>query len=109
MPQDSIGPGEKGPTHQPVEHLAALRAIPNLMVFRPADPIETAESWRIALEDRRTPSVMALTRQGVPLVRTAPDHGENKTAKGAYVLIEPSGTRHVTLCATGSEVSIAVA
>jgi transketolase len=106
---DSIGLGEDGPTHQPIEHLAALRAIPNLLVFRPADPVETAECWQLALEHRRMPSILALTRQGVPLLRTAPDHGENKSAKGAYVLIEPSGTRHVTLLATGSEVSIAVA
>jgi transketolase len=108
MTHDSIGLGEDGPTHQPVEHLASLRAIPNLLLFRPADPIETAECWRLALDNRRTPSVLALTRQGLPLLRTAPDHGENKSAKGAYVLIEPSGTRHVTLLATGSEVSIAV-
>jgi transketolase len=109
MTHDSIGLGEDGPTHQPIEHLAALRAIPNLLVFRPADPVETAECWQLALEHRRTPSILALTRQGVPLLRTAPDHGENKTAKGAYVLVEPSGTRHVTLLATGSEVPIAVA
>jgi transketolase len=108
MTHDSIGLGEDGPTHQPVEHLASLRAIPNLLLFRPADPIETAECWRLALDNRHTPSVLALTRQGLPLLRTAPDHGENKSAKGAYVLIEPSGTRHVTLLATGSEVSIAV-
>jgi transketolase len=108
MTHDSIGLGEDGPTHQPVEHVAALRAIPNLMLFRPADPIETAECWRIALEHRHTPSVLALTRQSLPLLRAAPDHSENKSAKGAYVLIEPSGTRHVTLLATGSEVSIAV-
>jgi transketolase len=108
MTHDSIGLGEDGPTHQPVEHLAALRAIPHLLVFRPADPIETAECWQLALEHRRAPSVLALTRQGVPLLRSAPDHGENRSAKGAYVLVEPSGTRHVTLLATGSEVSVAV-
>ena len=108
MTHDSIGLGEDGPTHQPVEHLASLRAMPNLLLFRPADPIETAECWRLALENRHTPSVLALTRQGLPLLRSAPDHGENKSAKGAYVLIEPNGTRHVTLLATGSEVSIAV-
>jgi transketolase len=108
MTHDSIGLGEDGPTHQPVEHLAALRAIPNLNVFRPADPIETAECWKLALENRRAPSILALTRQGVPLLRTAADHGENRAAKGAYVLSEPNGTRHVTLLATGSEVSIAV-
>jgi transketolase len=109
MTHDSIGLGEDGPTHQPIEHLAALRSIPNLLVFRPADPIETAECWQLALQHRRMPSILALTRQGLPLLRTAPDHGENKSAKGAYVLIEPAGTRHVTLLATGSEVSIAVA
>jgi transketolase len=108
MTHDSIGLGEDGPTHQPVEHYASLRAIPNLLLFRPADPIETAECWRLALDNRHTPSVLALTRQGLPLLRSAPDHGENKSAKGAYVLIEPNGTRHVTLLATGSEVSIAV-
>jgi transketolase len=109
MTHDSIGLGEDGPTHQPVEHLAALRAIPNLNVFRPADPVETAECWQLALENRRTPSIIALTRQGVPLLRTAADHGENRSARGAYVLGTPSGTRHVTLLATGSEVGITVA
>jgi transketolase len=109
MTHDSIGLGEDGPTHQPVEHLAALRAIPHLNVFRPADPIETAECWQLALENRPTPSILALTRQSVPLLRTAPDHGENRSAKGAYVLSEPVGTRHVTLLATGSEVGIAAA
>jgi transketolase len=92
MTHDSIGLGEDGPTHQPIEHLAALRAIPHLLVFRPADPVETAECWQLALAHRRTPSILALTRQGVPLLRTAADHGENKSAKGAYVLIEPAGT-----------------
>ncbi|HML11108.1 MAG TPA: transketolase [Stellaceae bacterium] len=109
MTHDSIGLGEDGPTHQPVEHLAALRAIPHLNVFRPADPIETAECWLLALENRLTPSILALTRQGVPLLRAAADHGENRSAKGAYVLSEPGGTRHVTLLATGSEVGVAVA
>ncbi|HWB51237.1 MAG TPA: transketolase [Stellaceae bacterium] len=108
MTHDSIGLGEDGPTHQPIEHLAALRAIPHLNVFRPADPIETAECWQLALENRHAPSILALTRQGVPLLRGAPDGGENRSARGAYVLIEPNGTRHVTLLATGSEVSIAV-
>jgi transketolase len=108
MTHDSIGLGEDGPTHQPVEHLAALRAIPHLLVFRPADAIETAECWSLALENRHAPSILALTRQALPLLRTAADP-ENKSAKGAYVLIEPGGTRHVTLLATGSEVSIAVA
>ncbi|HVH79236.1 MAG TPA: transketolase C-terminal domain-containing protein, partial [Stellaceae bacterium] len=108
MTHDSIGLGEDGPTHQPVEHLAALRAIPHLLVFRPADAIETAECWQLALQHRHAPSILALTRQSVPLLRTSPDK-ENRSAKGAYVLIEPSGARHVTLLATGSEVSIAVA
>jgi transketolase len=108
MTHDSIGLGEDGPTHQPIEHLAALRAMPHLNVFRPADAIETAECWELALENRHTPSILALTRQGLPLLRTAPDP-ENRSAKGAYVLSEPSGTRHVTLLATGSEVSLAVA
>jgi transketolase len=107
MTHDSIGLGEDGPTHQPVEHLAALRAVPHLMVFRPADAVETAECWRLALANRRAPAVLALTRQGVPLLRVAPDP-ENRSAKGAYVLAEASGTRHVTLLATGSEVSIAM-
>jgi transketolase len=108
MTHDSIGLGEDGPTHQPVEHLAALRAMPHLNVFRPADAIETAECWQLALENRHRPSILALTRQGVPLLRTAEDHGENRSARGAYVLIEPNGTRHATILATGSEVSIAV-
>jgi transketolase len=109
MTHDSIGLGEDGPTHQPVEHLAALRAIPHLLVFRPADAVETAECWQLALENRQAPSILALTRQALPLLRTAADHGENRSAQGAYVLSEPNGTRHVTLLATGSEVAIAVA
>jgi transketolase len=108
MTHDSIGLGEDGPTHQPIEHLAALRAMPHLLLFRPADAIETAECWQLALENRHAPSILALTRQGVPLLRTAPGD-ENRSARGAYVLSEPAGTRHVTLVATGSEVSIAVA
>ncbi len=109
MTHDSIGLGEDGPTHQPVEHMAALRCIPNLLVFRPADQVETAECWQIALKDMTRPSVMALTRQNLPTVRT--DHtDENLSAKGAYVLREAAaGPRKVTLMATGSEVSIAVA
>jgi len=107
MTHDSIGLGEDGPTHQPIEHLAALRAMPHLLVFRPADAIETAECWALALENRHAPSILALTRQGLPLLRTTPDD-ENRSAKGAYVLAEAAGTRHVTLLATGSEVSIAM-
>jgi transketolase len=103
---DSIGLGEDGPTHQPVEHLAALRAIPNLNVFRPGDAVETAECWELALESRETPSVLALTRQNLPTVRT--DCGENYSAYGAYILAPASRTREVTLIATGSEVEIAL-
>jgi transketolase len=108
MTHDSIGLGEDGPTHQPIEHLAALRAMPHLLVFRPADAIETAECWQLALENRHAPSILALTRQGVPLLRTAPDD-ENRSGRGAYVLAEANGARQVTLLATGSEVSIAMA
>ena len=107
MTHDSIGLGEDGPTHQPVEQLAALRAIPNLNVFRPADSVECAECWELALGAEATPSILALTRQGLPPVRTVPS-GENMSAKGAYVLFEPKGGRDVTLISTGSEVSIAM-
>lgn len=107
MTHDSIGLGEDGPTHQPVEQVASLRAMPNVNVFRPADAIETAEAWELAVMNNGTPSVMALSRQGLPLLRT--DHtDENLTAKGAYVLREADGTRDVTLIATGSEVEIAM-
>jgi transketolase len=106
MTHDSIGLGEDGPTHQPVEHLAALRAIPNLNVFRPADPIETAECWEIALASSRTPSILALTRQAVPPLRKA--GSENLCAKGAYVLEEAAGKRDVTILATGSEIGLAM-
>ncbi|MBI1386180.1 MAG: transketolase [Rhizobiales bacterium] len=108
MTHDSIGLGEDGPTHQPVEHLAALRAIPNLQVFRPADGVETAECWALALATTDAPSVLALTRQNVPNLRTAITT-ENASAKGAYVLREVEGKRDVTLLATGSEVGLAVA
>ena len=108
MTHDSIGLGEDGPTHQPVEHLASLRAIPNLNVFRPADPVETAECWELALANAQTPSVLALTRQAVPALRTKAEDG-NLSGKGAYVLMEAEGgKRDVTLLATGSEVGIAV-
>ncbi len=103
---DSIGLGEDGPTHQPVEHLAALRAIPNLRVFRPADAIETAECWELALRSESAPSVLALTRQGLPLART--DCSENYSALGAYILAPAPRAREVTLIATGSEVQIAL-
>jgi transketolase len=107
MTHDSIGLGEDGPTHQPVEQLAALRAMPNINVFRPADSVECAECWEIALGADATPSILALTRQGLPLLRKA-HTDENLSAKGAYVLMEPKGRRDVTLIATGSEVSLAV-
>lgn len=107
MTHDSIGLGEDGPTHQPVEHLPALRAIPNLLVFRPADPIETAEAWQLALAHERTPSVLCLTRQGLPCLRTAAGR-ENLSARGGYVLRDSAGPRQVTLIATGSELEIAV-
>jgi transketolase len=108
MTHDSIGIGEDGPTHQPVEHLAALRAIPNLNVFRPADAIEVAECWELALQSPRTPSVLALTRQAVPtLARTAAARGA--CARGGYVVSGTEGEqRDVTLLATGSEVSLAI-
>jgi transketolase len=108
MTHDSIGLGEDGPTHQPVEHLAALRAIPNLNVMRPADSVECAECWEIALLSKTTPTILALTRQGVPLLRDRPSD-ENLSAKGAYVLIEPARARDVTLIGTGSELALAVA
>jgi transketolase len=107
MTHDSIGLGEDGPTHQPIEHLAALRAIPHLLVFRPADAVETAECWALALKHARNPSILALTRQALPLLRTEPG-GENRSARGAYVLAEADGGRDVTLLATGSEVSLAM-
>jgi transketolase len=108
MTHDSIGLGEDGPTHQPVEHLSALRAIPGLWVFRPADAVETAECWELALQRADGPSLLALSRQGLPLLRTE-DAAENRSARGAYVLAEAQGPRRVTLLATGSEVSIAIA
>jgi transketolase len=108
MTHDSIGLGEDGPTHQPIEQLAGLRAIPNLLVFRPACAVETAECWELALHARRTPAVLALTRQSVPCLRKGAGP-ENRSARGAYVLAEADGPRRVTLLATGSEVSIAMA
>ena len=106
MTHDSIGLGEDGPTHQPVEHVPALRCIPNLLVLRPADAVEAAEAWEIALDAKTRPSVLALTRQNLATMRV--DHtDENLSAKGAYVLREASGPRKVTLLATGSEVEIA--
>jgi len=107
MTHDSIGLGEDGPTHQPVEHLAALRAMPNLLVLRPADLVETAECWQVALANRNGPSIIALTRQALPTLRTQYTDA-NLSARGGYVLIPADGHRKVTLIATGSEVSVAV-
>ncbi|MBZ8134043.1 transketolase [Afifella sp. IM 167] len=107
MTHDSIGLGEDGPTHQPVEHLESLRAMPNVNVFRPADAVETAECWLSAIQNSTGPSVLCLTRQGLPTLRT--EHlSENLTARGAYVLRDTEGERDVTLMASGSEVAIAV-
>ncbi|HEX3365197.1 transketolase [Phenylobacterium sp.] len=108
MTHDSIGVGEDGPTHQPVEHVAALRAIPNLNVFRPADAVEAAECWKLALESTKAPSVMALSRQKVPAVRTTVA-GENLSARGAYQLAGASLPAQVTIFACGSEVGVAMA
>ena len=107
MTHDSIGLGEDGPTHQPVEHLAISRATPNTHVFRPADLVETAEAWELALTSKATPSVLALSRQNLPAVRKV-HVAANLTAKGAYVLAEATGARKVILIATGSEVEIAL-
>ncbi len=107
MTHDSIGLGEDGPTHQPVETIASLRAMPNLTVIRPADAVETAEAWEIAATATATPTVLCLSRQGLPTVRT--QHTEaNMVARGAYVLRDPGGARDVTLIGTGSEVEIAL-
>ncbi|KPF96133.1 transketolase [Rhodopseudomonas sp. AAP120] len=108
MTHDSIGLGEDGPTHQPVEHLASLRAMPNMRVFRPADPVETAECWQLALENTQGPTVLALSRQNLTPVRTTKSD-ENRCAKGGYELVPASGKAQVTIFATGSEVEIAVA
>jgi transketolase len=107
LTHDSIGLGEDGPTHQPIEHLAALRAMPNLHVFRPADATETAECWALALARTEGPSVLALSRQNLPTVRTTFDD-VNRCARGAYVLEEAEGPRLATLLATGSEVALAL-
>jgi transketolase len=107
MTHDSIGLGEDGPTHQPVEHLAALRAIPNLLVLRPCDTVETIECWQLALERREGPSVLALTRQNLPQLRLAYD-ANNRCAGGAYEIATAAGSAQVSLFATGSEVAIAL-
>jgi transketolase len=107
MTHDSIGLGEDGPTHQPVEHLASLRAIPNLFVYRPADAVETAECWELALRAAKSPSVIALSRQNLPQVRLK-HSDENLSARGGYVLSPAKAKHRVTLIASGSEVSIAL-
>ncbi len=107
MTHDSIGLGEDGPTHQPIEHLASLRAIPGLNVFRPADAVETLECWDIALRSRNKPSLLALSRQSVPQLRHD-GHNDNLSARGAYVLCSFGEGRDITLMATGTEVALAV-
>ncbi|WP_431299757.1 transketolase [Tabrizicola sp. BL-A-41-H6] len=107
MTHDSIGLGEDGPTHQPVEHLAISRATPNTLVMRPADLVETAEAWEIALSEEKRPTVLALSRQNLPAVRKVHSNA-NMVAKGGYVLAEATGKRQVILMATGSEVEIAL-
>jgi transketolase len=107
MTHDSIGLGEDGPTHQPVEHLAALRAIPNLLVFRPCDAVETAECWQLALESEDRPSILTLTRQNLTQLRNRLDE-DNICARGAYAIAGPDGRSDVSIFATGSEVSVAV-
>ena len=107
LTHDSIGLGEDGPTHQPIEHLAMLRATPNMLVFRPCDAVETAESWEIALQSTETPAVMALSRQGLPTVRIERTN-ENLSRKGGYILKNVRGARDITLMATGSEIAIAL-
>ena len=106
MTHDSIGVGEDGPTHQPIEQIMSLRLIPNLDVFRPCDTIETAECWALAIESASTPSVLALSRQNLPQLRT--DVSENLSARGAYTLRAANAARRVILVATGSEVSLAI-
>ena len=107
LTHDSIGLGEDGPTHQPVEQLASLRAMPNVHVYRPADAMETAECWELAIRRTDGPSLLVLTRQALPALRS--DTAENRCARGGYVLAEAEGPRQATLIATGSEVSIAMA
>jgi transketolase len=107
MTHDSIGLGEDGPTHQPVEHLAISRATPNTHVFRPADLVETAEAWELALTSKTTPSVLALSRQNLPTVRKN-NTSRNLTAQGAYVLQDAADKRQAIIMASGSEVEIAL-
>ena len=104
---DSIGLGEDGPTHQPVEHLSSLRGIPNLNVFRPCDAIETSECWELALLSDNKPSVIALSRQNLPLLRKPSNSNENLSSYGAYILNKKEGF-DVTIISSGSEVSLAL-
>lgn len=106
MTHDSIGVGEDGPTHQPIEHLASFRAMPNMLTFRPCDVIETAEAWELAITQSQTPSILALSRQNLPLLRQ--DTKENKSAKGGYIIAGDINKRQATIIATGSEVSLAI-
>lgn len=106
LTHDSIGVGEDGPTHQPIEHLASYRAMPNILTFRPCDVVETAEAWEIALTEEHRPSILALSRQGLPLLRQSAEN--NLTLKGAYIISPAQNEREATIIATGSEVSIAV-
>lgn len=106
LTHDSIGVGEDGPTHQPIEHLASYRAMPNIFTFRPCDVVETAEAYEVALTSEKTPSVLALSRQGLPLLRVSAK--ENLTKKGGYVIKDCDGLRQATIVATGSEVALAV-
>ena len=106
LTHDSIGVGEDGPTHQPVEHLASYRAMPNINTFRPCDVVETAEAWQIALQSKHTPSILALSRQSVPTLRFTT--GENLTARGGYIISPAKGTATATIIATGTEVALAI-
>lgn len=106
MTHDSIGVGEDGPTHQPIEHLASFRAMPNILTFRPCDIVETAEAWELAIEKNDCPSILALSRQNLPLLRT--DSKQNKSALGAYIIAGDEKNRQATIIATGSEVGLAV-
>lgn len=105
LTHDSIGVGEDGPTHQPVEHLASYRCMPNILTFRPCDVVETAEAWEVALQEESTPSILALTRQNLPMLRTSAD--VKLTARGGYIILGDKNKRQATLIATGSEVSLA--
>ena len=106
LTHDSIGVGEDGPTHQPIEHLASYRAMPNILTFRPCDVVETAECWQIALTEEKRPSILVLSRQNLPMLRTSSD--KNMALKGAYVISPAKNKRQATIIATGSEVSLAV-